>query len=88
MSFITKLFMIDCHEAHNCCDKAQYKDAKPIEKFRLYLHLAVCKACRKYTQKNRKLSRLIKKSKLETCPEEKKKQWKEQITKTYVRDNV
>ena len=88
MSLITKLFMIDCHEANNCCDKAQYKDAKPAERFRLLLHLAFCKPCRKYTVKNQKLTRVMKESKLETCPEEKKKQWKEQITKEYAKDNA
>lgn len=79
MNPLRRLFFIDCSEANDCCDKAQYKDAKPLEKVKLFIHLAFCKACRKYTIKNRKLTRLFKKAHLERCPEEQKKAWKKQI---------
>lgn len=80
--------MIDCSQANNCCDKAQYKDAKPAERLKLLFHLAFCKACREYTKKNHKLSKLVEKSKLQICPEERKKQWKESIEKEYAKNNV
>lgn len=81
MGRLRRLFFIDCSEANNCCDKSQYKDANTLEKARLFIHLAYCKACRKYTFRNRKLSRLLKKSHLKPCPEEQKKAWKKQIEK-------
>ncbi len=79
MSRISRLFFIDCSEASDCCDKAQYKDAKLLEKIKLYIHLIYCRACRKYTFRNRKLTQLLKKARLKPCPEEQKKAWRKQI---------
>lgn len=88
MSRLKKLFFIDCTEANNCCDRAQYNDAKPLERIRLIAHLLVCKTCRKYTFRNRKLTRLLKKSKIEPCPEEAKKKWKEELQREYAKNNA
>ncbi|MCM4157488.1 hypothetical protein [Gramella sp. AN32] len=74
-----KNFLIDCSEAGICCDKAQYKDASFSEKAKLLIHLIYCKICRKRTFRNSKLTKLIKESKLQSCPEDQKKVWKEQI---------
>ena len=74
-----KNFLIDCSEAGICCDKAQYKDASFSEKSKLIFHLFLCKVCRKRTFRNIKLTKVIKDSKLQSCPEAQKKVWKEQI---------
>lgn len=74
-----KFFIFDCSKAENCCDKSQYNEAGTREKISMITHLLLCRACRKYTTKNTKLTRLIKKSKLKTCSEEEKKAWKKRI---------
>lgn len=88
MSRMRKLFFIDCSEAAECCDKSQYKEAKPLEKMKLLIHLTFCRACRKFSSKNSKLTEAIKKSKLQTCPEEQKRAWRERIKKEFAEDNV
>lgn len=70
---------VDCAEANRCCDKAQYEEASFGEKIRINVHNFFCKACRKYTEDNNKLSALIKKANLKTCSEKEKKMWKEKI---------
>ncbi|APU67548.1 hypothetical protein [Christiangramia flava] len=87
MGFLQKLFHIDCAEANNCCDKAQYRNANFFDKCRLMLHLAYCKACRKYTSKNKKLTKLMENSRIERCTEAQKKQWKDAIQKEYAKEN-
>ena len=62
---MTKL-KLKCHEANHICDKNQYKEATFMEKVILTIHLMYCRACRKYTAKNTKLTKLIKNPKVET----------------------
>jgi len=50
---------ISCDEANHCCDKTQYNEASLLEKIKLNIHLLYCKACRKYTKNNTKLTKLI-----------------------------
>ncbi len=88
MSKMSRLFFIDCSKAAECCQKAQYKEAKPLEKLKLKLHLFFCKTCRKFSSKNVKLTESIKKSRIQTCSEEQKKKWKETIDREYAKDNV
>lgn len=83
-----KLFFIDCSKAAECCNKSQYKEAKPLDKMKLFLHLTFCQACRKFSSKNSKLTEAIKKSKIQSCPEEQKQAWREQIKKEFAEDNV
>jgi len=52
-------FMIPCDEANHTCDKTQYDEASIWEKIKLSIHLLYCRACRKYTTNNKKLSKLI-----------------------------
>ena len=56
-----KIF-ISCDEASHNCDKSQYNEASFWEKFKLNMHLLYCKACRKYTSNNGKLSKVINES--------------------------
>jgi hypothetical protein len=53
-----------CEDAGQVCDKSQYKEASFWEKLKLNVHLLYCSPCRKYTQKNVKLSIVFKKSNL------------------------
>ncbi|TYB73903.1 glycine dehydrogenase [Bizionia gelidisalsuginis] len=52
------LFM-PCTAANVVCDKAQYNEATLWEKVQMYIHLVMCKLCRKYTKNNLKLTKLI-----------------------------
>jgi hypothetical protein len=88
MSEKSKFFFIDCSEAANCCNKSQYEEANFLEKAKLMLHLALCKTCRKFSGKNSKLTHLLKKSHLQTCPEENKQQWREQIKKEFAEERT
>ena len=57
--------VIPCDEANHVCDKTQYKEATLWEKIKLNVHLIYCRACRKYTKNNTKLTKNIVKSKVE-----------------------
>ena len=54
--------IIPCDEANHVCDKTQYKEATLWEKIILNIHLIYCKACRKYTKSNTKLTKLVTKT--------------------------
>ncbi len=56
---------LECHEANHICDKNQYKEATFWEKVKLNIHLIYCRACRKYTARNTKLTRAIKNPKVQ-----------------------
>ena len=51
---------LECHEANHICDKNQYREASFWEKVRLNIHLIYCRACRKYTVRNSKLTKVVK----------------------------
>jgi len=55
-----------CEKANHVCDKNQYKEAGLLEKIRLSFHLIYCRACRKYSSRNNKLSKAIERSDLKT----------------------
>lgn len=69
-------FKLSCEEANHVCDKTQYKEASFWEKVKLNLHLIYCRACRKYTARNSKLTKLVKSSKMETLEHSEKDQIK------------
>ena len=64
---------ISCDEANHSCDKSQYGEASLWEKLKLNIHLLYCRACRKYTSNNKKLSKVITKSDVD-CMDLKTKQ--------------
>ncbi len=70
---------LECHEANHICDKNQYKEAGFWEKVKLNIHLIYCKACRKYTARNMRLSKAIKDPKVKTMPRNDKQALKEQL---------
>ena len=55
-----KSLFLSCNEANHTCDKTQYNEASLWEKIKLNIHLIYCRACRKYTKNNTKLSKLVK----------------------------
>jgi len=57
---------LECHEANHICDKNQYREATFWEKVRLNIHLIYCRACRKYTVRNTKLTKAVKNPKVST----------------------
>lgn len=65
--------VIPCDDANHVCDKTQYKEATLWEKIKLNIHLIYCRACRKYTKNNTKLTNIIKKAEVE-CLDEKCKE--------------
>ncbi len=72
-------FFIKCSEATQICDKNQYQESSFGDKIKLSLHLIFCLICRKYSIRNTKLTRLIKKSKIKTLPIEVKNSLKEKL---------
>ena len=81
MNKITRFFIMDCHKASECCNKAQYDEANSIEKLKLRLHHYLCKTCKKFSEKNSKLTGMIQKSDIKRCPDHYKNGWKEEISK-------
>ena len=76
--------VIPCSEANHVCDKTQYKESSLWEKIKLNIHLIYCKACRKYTKTNTKLTETIKKSDIKCldvkCKEAIKKEFDKALT--------
>ncbi|MGE5943557.1 MAG: hypothetical protein ACM31G_04365 [Flavobacteriales bacterium] len=73
--------MVPCDEAHHVCDKTQYKESSLWEKIKLRIHLLYCKACRKYTKNNKKLSNTIHKAKVECLDKKCKEAMKQEFEK-------
>ncbi|WP_111309282.1 hypothetical protein [Confluentibacter sediminis] len=80
MSSKVKIF-VPCEEANHVCDKSQYKEASLWEKIKLNLHLIYCKACRKYSKNNKKLSHSIKISKVKCLDKKCKDAMKKEFEK-------
>jgi len=73
MSNDFKLF-VSCDKAAHTCDKTQYNDAFLWEKIKLNIHLLYCKACRKYSSNNGKLTKLMHKPEVDCLKKGEKKQ--------------
>ncbi len=50
---------ISCEEAYHICDKHQYGEATPWERFKLGLRLSWCHISQAYSKKNRALTKAI-----------------------------
>ena len=70
-----------CQEANHVCDKNQYKEAGFLDRIKLGIHLLYCKACRKYSSRNNKLSKVIQNSQLKTMDPKEKQKLKEEFKK-------
>jgi len=71
--------ILKCHEANHVCDKKQYKEASFIEKVKLTIHLAYCRACRSYSANNNTLTKIMNSPKVSTLSHDKKNALKERI---------
>ncbi|MFD2823065.1 hypothetical protein ACFS5M_05255 [Lacinutrix iliipiscaria] len=69
-----------CEKANHVCDKTQYKEASLIEKIKLTIHLLYCRACRKYTNNNQKLTKIVKDSRIECMSTKEKEALNESLT--------
>ena len=76
-----------CSEANHVCDKSQYKEATLWEKIKLNFHLLYCKACRKYSKNNMKLTQLLKNNKTQTLQPKEKKQLQTVLEKELAKQN-
>ena len=72
---------LECHEANHICDKTQYNEASFWEKIRLNIHLLYCRACRKYTARNTKLTKAYKDPRVSTVSKEEKADLQEMLNK-------
>ncbi|NKQ39436.1 MAG: hypothetical protein HF967_08260 [Methanosarcinales archaeon] len=54
-----KKLIICCDEATSICDKNQYGEATVWDKFRLSLHLFLCKHCKSYSKQNSLITKLL-----------------------------
>ena len=70
---------VSCVEARELSTKAEYKEVALRDRLRLQLHLFLCNNCKRYNQKNHKLSSLLRKSKIKTCSEEEKRMYQEKM---------
>ena len=68
-----------CENANHVCDKNQYKEASFLERVKLTIHLIYCRACRKYSVRNNKLSNALKTSDLKSISQEDKSELKERL---------
>lgn len=80
MSKDYKIF-VSCDKAVHTCDKTQYKEASLWEKIKLNIHLIYCKACRKYSSNNGKLTKLIHKPEVEYLKTSEKEKLQESFKK-------
>ncbi len=75
-----KIFL-KCDEANHSCDKNQYKEASFTELIKLNIHLIYCRACRKYTARNTKLSKALRRNKPKGMPLSAKQTLNERLRK-------
>ncbi|MBT8269056.1 MAG: hypothetical protein HKO96_12495 [Flavobacteriaceae bacterium] len=83
----SKGFFISCKEANHKCDKSQYDEAGFWEKIKLSLHLIYCRACRKYSANNAKLTKLIKKDEVDCMDVNEKEILKSEFKKEMTKYN-
>ncbi|MEM6720441.1 MAG: hypothetical protein AAF611_14035 [Bacteroidota bacterium] len=65
-------FFISCEEAKHICDKSQYGEASFWEKVKLNVRLSWCRITRAYSSNNNKLTKLVKKSNIDSIEQNKK----------------
>ena len=61
-----------CEDAKHTCDKKQYQEATLWEKVKLTFHIIYCRACRKYSANNNKLTQILKKSDIKALEKDEK----------------
>ena len=74
-----KFAPVSCVEAQKLSTQAEYKEVGLRDRLRLQLHLFLCNNCKRYNQRNHKLSSLLKKARVKTCSEEEKRRYREKM---------
>ncbi|MFD2827248.1 hypothetical protein ACFSYG_12265 [Leeuwenhoekiella polynyae] len=82
-----KLF-VDCKKAGHLCDKGQYEDASFFEKLNVRFHNLICKHCSDYSERNAKLTKLLKDPKCRQMPEECKKRIREELERELAKNKT
>jgi predicted anti-sigma-YlaC factor YlaD len=72
-------FYLKCNEAAHVCDKAQYNEARFVDKVMLKMHLLMCKLCRNYSKRNSALTENIKAADIKTLTAAEKQQIKNRL---------
>lgn len=80
MSKDYKIF-VSCDKATHTCDKSQYNEASLWEKIKLNIHLIYCKACRKYSANNSKLTKITNKPEINCLKNSEKEKLKANFNK-------
>ena len=73
-----------CQEANHVCDKSQYHEAGFWDKIKLTIHLMYCHACRKYSSRNKKLTKTILVSNLKSMSQQEKKVMKDKLQEEFI----
>lgn len=68
--------MISCKEAVEICNKSQYREAGWRQRYQLWVHLLFCKACARFSRRNKKLSHLCTEAEIRQLTEQEKQQLK------------
>ncbi len=76
---------MNCQEANKVCDKNQYNEAGFWEKIKLSFHLMYCRVCRKYTSRNKKLTKVLYDSKVKTMDTKEKEKLKEALKREMIK---
>lgn len=71
--------LIDCDQAVEICNKAQYQEAGSWQIFQLKVHHFYCSKCRNHATRNGKLTQLCSKADIHCMDPEKKKIIKEKL---------
>ena len=82
-----KLF-VNCKNAGHLCDKGQYEDASFFEKLNVRFHNLICKHCSDYSERNAKLTKLLKDPKCKQMPEECKKRIREELERELAKNKT
>lgn len=71
--------MISCDKAALICNKSQYREASLSEKLKLRLHILFCSTCSSFARRNKQLSELFQKAKLQVLSDSAKEELRRQI---------
>lgn len=71
--------MISCDEAALICNKSQYKEASLWERFKLRMHIFICKTCSKFTKQNTNLTSLCERANLAVLSKDDKESMKRRV---------
>lgn len=70
---------ISCEEAKHICDKSQYGEATGWERIKLAIRLSWCRVTRAYSNRNNKLTDVVKNAEIECLKNDERKKIKQQF---------